>query len=104
MTKSDLVAKISATYPYMSTKNVDRIVCIVFNRIIEALRDGGRVELRGFGTFCVRERGPLNGRNPRTGEKVAVGKRKAPFFRAGKQLNIFLNKDNSEDNDNDEAE
>lgn len=92
MTRSDLVARISAIYPYMSTKNVDRIVCIVLDRITEALKNGDRVELRGFGSFCVRERAPLKGRNPKTGAKVELEKRRAPFFRAGKQLNILLNK------------
>ena len=91
MTRSDLVARISAIYPYMSIKNVDRIVSIVIDSITESLKNGNRVELRGFGSFSVRERDETEGRNPKTGEKVMVEKKKVPFFKAGKQLKDLIN-------------
>ncbi|MCR5225515.1 MAG: integration host factor subunit beta [Alphaproteobacteria bacterium] len=91
MTRSDLVARVSEIYPYMSMKNVDRIVSIVINCITEALKNGHRVELRGFGSFSIRERESTEGRNPRTGEKVIIEKKKVPFFKAGKQLKDLIN-------------
>ena len=91
MTRSDLVARVSEIYPYMSVKNVDRIVSIVIDSIVEALKNGNRVELRGFGSFSVRERESSEARNPRTGEKVLIGKKKVPFFKAGKQLKALIN-------------
>lgn len=91
MTRSDLVARISEIYPYMSIKNVDRIVSIVIDSITEALKNGNRVELRGFGSFSVRERKGTEGRNPRTGEKVFIEKKKVPFFKAGRQLKCLIN-------------
>ena len=91
MTKSDLVAKISEVYPYMNPKNIDRVVSIIFDSIVNALNEGRRVELRGFGSFAARERKAIIGRNPRTGEKVQVSAKKVPFFKAGKQLKDLLN-------------
>ena len=57
----------------------------------ESLLEGGRVEIRGFGSFKVKEYGSYAGRNPRTGEKVAVEPKRLPFFRAGKELKEYLN-------------
>lgn len=91
MTKSDLVARISEVYPYMNPKNIDRVVEIIFESIVGALKDGRRVELRGFGSFAVRDRKAIVGRNPRTGESVDVAAKKVPFFKAGKQLKDLLN-------------
>ena len=57
----------------------------------DSLLEGGRVEIRGFGSFKVKEYGSYAGRNPRTGEKVAVEPKRLPFFRAGKELKEYLN-------------
>jgi integration host factor subunit beta len=91
MTKSDLVEKISSIYPYMHVRNVERVIVIITDKIAEALADGNRVELRGFGSFSVRERKETEGRNPKTGEKVMIEKKKNPFFKAGKQLKDMIN-------------
>lgn len=91
MTKSDLIARISEVYPYMNPKNIDRVVEIIFGSIVGALQAGHRVELRGFGSFAVRQRKAVVGRNPRTGEKVNVGAKKVPFFKAGRQLKELIN-------------
>jgi integration host factor subunit beta len=91
MTRSDLVAKISMIYPYMHVRNVEKVISIIINKITATLKDGGRVELRGFGAFSVRERKKLDGRNPRTGEKVVVEQKCVPFFKAGKQLKCMIN-------------
>ncbi len=61
----------------------------VFNSITEAMIKGDKVELRGFGSFTVRERDPRQGRNPKTGETVSVPPKKVPFFKAGKDLKII---------------
>lgn len=91
MTKSDLINRISTVYPYMSIRNVDKVVSIVIDSIVDALKDGGRVELRGFGAFSIRNREKTEGRNPKTGEKVIVKAKKMPFFRPGKQLKDLVN-------------
>lgn len=91
MTKSELVERISVVYPYMDPKNIDRFVGIIFDTIVNALKDGRRVELRGFGSFVVRNRKGIIGRNPKTGERVDVPPKKVPFFKAGKQLKELLN-------------
>ncbi|MDR0753443.1 MAG: HU family DNA-binding protein [Holosporaceae bacterium] len=91
MTKSGLVAKISMIYPYMHVRNVEKVISIIVNNVTATLKDGGRVELRGFGAFSVRNRKRLDGRNPRTGEKVVVEQKYVPFFKAGKQLKDMVN-------------
>ncbi len=64
---------------------------MIFERIIQALEEGGRVELRGFGAFSVRSRPARSGRNPRTGEAVEVPAKHVPFFKSGKELRARLN-------------
>lgn len=98
MTKSDLVARIADIYPYMSIRNIEQIVSIILGSIVDALKNGNRVELRGFGSFSIRERCSSEGRNPRTGEKVFVNEKKVPFFKAGKQLKDMVNSCEVENN------
>ncbi len=91
MIKSELVARLTARYPHLYHRDVERIVTTVLDSISKALADGHRVELRGFGAFSVKVRPSRMGRNPRTGEPVAVGQKRAPFFRTGKELRERLN-------------
>ena len=91
MTKSDLVARIAKIYPYMNVSNVDRVVSIIIGKMIETLKEGSRIELRGFGSFVVRVRAGTEKRNPKTGDKVYVKTKKVPYFKAGKQLKDLLN-------------
>jgi integration host factor subunit beta len=91
MTKSELVHKLSEQFSNMSLREVEKAVDIIFNEISNALATGGRVELRGFGAFSVRQRDGRTGRNPRTGEKVAVQAKNVPFFKAGKSLRERIN-------------
>jgi integration host factor subunit beta len=91
MTKSDLIEKISSIYPYMHTRNIETVVSIITNKIAESLAGGNRVELRGFGSFSVRERKETEGRNPKTGGKVSIERKKIPFFKAGKHLKDMIN-------------
>ena len=91
MIKSELIQKIAEENPHLFQRDVERIVGTVFDEIIEAMAQGHRVELRGFGAFSVKVRPARHCRNPRTGEPVTVEEKRAPFFRTGKELRERLN-------------
>ena len=91
MIKSQLVARLTQRYPHLYHRDVERIVSTVLDAITNALAQGHRVELRGFGAFSVKSRPARTGRNPRTGEAVTVSEKRAPFFRTGKELRERLN-------------
>ncbi len=93
MTKSELIARLAARNPHLYQRDVERIVATVFDEISKALATGDRVELRGFGAFSVKKRDPRTGRNPRTGEQVAVASKRVPYFKTGKDLRDRLNKE-----------
>jgi integration host factor subunit beta len=85
MNKTDLVADLVKEADLTPRKS-DEIVNLVFETMSRALVGGERIEIRGFGSFEVREYKDYTGRNPRTGEKVAVNGKKLPFFKVGKGL------------------
>jgi integration host factor subunit beta len=91
MTKSELIARLAEANPHLYQRDVERIVTTIFDEIAVALARGDRVELRGFGAFSVKRREARQGRNPRTGEQVAVTEKAVPFFKTGKQLRERLN-------------
>ena len=91
MIKSELVQKIADENPHLYQRDVERIVGTIFDEIVEAMADGKRVELRGFGAFSVKKRDARTGRNPRTGETVNVEEKFVPFFKTGKLLRDSLN-------------
>ena len=91
MIKSELVARLTARYPHLYHRDIERIVSTMLDEITKALAEGHRVELRGFGAFSVKVRPARQGRNPRTGEPVSVEEKRAPFFRTGKELRERLN-------------
>jgi integration host factor subunit beta len=91
MTKSELILRIAERNPHLYQRDVERIVSTIFDEISGALSRGDRVELRGFGAFSVKKRGSRLGRNPRTGEAVAVSDKQIPFFKTGKELRERLN-------------
>lgn len=93
MTKSELIARIGELNPHLFHRDVERIVSTIFEEISAALARGDRVELRGFGAFSVKQREARLGRNPRTGDSVAVARKAIPFFKTGKQLRERLNTD-----------
>jgi integration host factor subunit beta len=95
MTKSELIAELSAANPHLTGRDVELIVATIFNEITGALSRGERVELRGFGAFTVKRRDSRTGRNPRTGEAVPVDEKVVPFFKAGKELRERVNKPKS---------
>ena len=90
MIKSELIAKLAEENPHLTQRDIERVVSVILERMIEALEQGGRVELRGFGALSVRSRA---GRNPRTGESVSVRAKHVPFFKSGKELRERLNAD-----------
>ena len=90
MNKSELVKALAD----QSNISLDEATLVVNTFVVSmkvSLLEGGRVEIRGFGSFKVKEYGSYAGRNPRTGEKVAVEPKRLPFFRAGKELKEYLN-------------
>jgi integration host factor subunit beta len=89
--KSELVQIIANRNPHLFQRDVENIVNAVFDEITDSLAHGNRVELRGFGAFSVKNRPAREGRNPRTGEKVAVEEKWVPFFKTGKELRERLN-------------
>jgi len=91
MIKSELVQIIANRNPHLFLRDVENIVNAIFDEIADALADGNRVELRGFGAFSVKNRPSRIGRNPRTGESVEVEEKWVPFFKTGKELRERLN-------------
>ncbi len=85
MTKADLIEVVSEKANITRVK-AEKVVETVFNSIKEALKNGDRIEIRGFGCFEVRHYGRYQGRNPKTGEVIEVPKKKLPFFKVGKLL------------------
>jgi integration host factor subunit beta len=92
VTKSELIAEIAEANPHLRGVDVEVIVGTIFEQITQALAQGSRVELRGFGAFTVKHRDARTGRNPRTGEAVAVDEKVVPFFKAGKELRERVNR------------
>jgi integration host factor subunit beta len=91
MIRSELVEKVAEENPHLYHRDVERIVSTIFNEIIDAMANGNRVELRGFGAFSVKKRDARVGRNPRTGDSVSVEQKHVPFFKTGKLLRDRLN-------------
>ena len=91
MTKSELILKITNKNSYLYNKDVYKIIDTLFNSVTKALKNGDRVELRGFGTFTTKIRNARIGRNPKTGEPVAIPQKKMPFFKMGKSMKERIN-------------
>jgi integration host factor subunit beta len=85
MNKSALVEALSKQ-ANLPLRKAEEIVNVVFDTMSTALIDGHRIEIRGFGSFLVKEYGGYTGRNPKTGENITVSGKKLPFFKAGKEL------------------
>ena len=93
MIKSQLIAALAEENPHLTQNDIDGVVGVIFETVIRALENGGRVELRGFGAFSVRGRSARPGRNPKTGAPVQVRAKAVPFFKSGKELRERLNAD-----------
>lgn len=85
MNKSDLITALAAKEK-LTEKMATNIINLIFNGFTDALKKGGRIEIRGFGSFSVREYESYEGRNPKTGGKIDVRPKKLPFFKVGKEM------------------
>jgi integration host factor subunit beta len=92
MLKSELVLHIANANPHLYRRDVENIVNAILGEITNAMAKSDRVELRGFGTFSVKQRPAHTGRDPRTGAHVAVEQKSAPFFKTGKEMRERLNR------------
>ncbi|MGE0683024.1 MAG: integration host factor subunit beta [Candidatus Binatia bacterium] len=88
MTKRDLIEEVALQYPRFSRRDAEVMVNAVFDSMTDALAKGERIEIRGFGSFIVKQRSAREGRNPRTGEIVSVAEKKVPLFKVGKELRL----------------
>ncbi len=86
MTKAELINALSKRINGITQREAEIIVNTVFNSIKEALLNGDKIEIRGFGSFRIRNRRDREGRNPKTGDLVMVPPKRVPFFKAGKEL------------------
>lgn len=90
MTKADLV-EIVAGEADMTKKDVEQLIEIIFESIVGSLNKGEKIELRGFGSFRVRDRNARKGRNPKTGEPVDIPAKRVAYFKPGKDLKDIIN-------------
>lgn len=91
MTKSELIERIAARQPQLSVKDVELAVKTILEDMSDVLANGGRIEIRGFGSFSLHFRAPRTGRNPKTGESVDLQGKYVPHFKPGKELRDRVN-------------
>ena len=90
MNKSELIETLSKRES-LRVKEAEKIVNLIFNSFTEMLKNDGRIEIRGFGSFVVRNYGSYDGRHPKTGKEIKVAAKKLPFFKVGKDLKNRVN-------------
>ena len=93
MTKSDLVEKIAENSELFSKKDIEIVVNTIFDSMRTSLIQGERIEIRGFGSFTVKNRNAREGRNPKTGSIVQISEKRVPYFKVGKELRERVNTD-----------
>lgn len=91
MTKSELIEKVTEKVEGLTKKQVEAIVNTIFDGMKDALATGGKIEIRGFGNFRLKQRNEKTARNPRTGEQVQVASKKVVHFKTGKPFHVALN-------------
>ena len=91
MTKSELIERIAEMQPQLSPKDVELAVKTILEQMSDALADGERIEIRGFGSFSLHYRAPRKGRNPKTGESVQLDGKYVPHFKPGKEMRERVN-------------
>ncbi len=92
MNKSELVEIVSEKGK-MPRKRAEDVVNLIFDSMVDAMKNGDRIEIRGLGSFVVKDYGAYRGRNPRTGESISVKPKKLPFFKVGKELREMVDSD-----------
>jgi integration host factor subunit beta len=93
MIKSELIRRISLQNPHLYERDIEKVVSAILDEMVEALRRGDRIELRGFGAFSAKLREARQGRNPRTGATVQVAKKAIAAFKTGKDMRARLNRE-----------
>jgi integration host factor beta subunit len=96
MTKSGLIEEVAKRTPHISKKDTEVVVNTIFDSMIESLKTGDRIEIRGFGSFQVKMREAREGRNPKTGEPVHISAKRTPFFKVGKELKEMVDRSTAE--------
>lgn len=91
MTKSELIERIAARQDQLSPKDVEMAVKMIMEEMARALISNRRIEIRGFGSFCLHYRAPRTGRNPKTGTAVELPGKWVPHFKPGKELRERVN-------------
>jgi len=90
MNKSDLIAAMAAK-ENMTGRQAAEIINLIFDGFMDTLKNGNRIEIRGFGSFSVREYKSYKGRNPKTGKVIEVKLKRLPFFKVGRELREMVN-------------
>ena len=90
MTKADLIEEVSRVVEF-TRKESEVIVEAIFDSVVKALREGDKIEIRGFGSFRTRQRQSRIGRNPKTGARVDVPAKRIPYFKPSKELKDLVN-------------
>jgi integration host factor subunit beta len=90
MTKADLIEEVARVVE-VTRKDSEVIVDAIFESVVRALRNGDKIEIRGFGSFRTRQRQPRIGRNPKTGARVDVPSKRIPYFKPSKELKDLVN-------------
>lgn len=98
MTKSELIERLIEQHPQLSVKDVELAVKAMLDHMTEALAQGDRIEIRGFGSFSLHYRAPRLGRNPKTGEAVELDEKYVPHFKPGKEMRDQVNQGLKESN------
>lgn len=88
MTKRDLIDEVNKRFPHLSRRDSEVIINAIFDSMVDALVQGDRIEIRGFGSFVVKQRRARQGRNPKSGALVSVAAKRVPFFKVGKELRL----------------
>ena len=92
MTRSELIERIAELQPQLSIKDIELAIKAIIEQMAQGLSLGARVEIRGFGSFCLHYRAPRVGRNPKTGESVMLGEKYVPHFKPGKDMRDRVNR------------
>lgn len=91
MTKSEIIDILSRKQSHLSSNDVESSVKLLLEKMSESLSSGGRIEVRGFGSFSLHHRAARKGRNPKTGDQVALPPKHVPHFKPGKELRERVN-------------
>ena len=86
MTRAELIERLSSLFPQLTQKDIDLTVRVMLDKLSQTLANGGRAEIRGFGSFALNHRPSRKGRNPKTGVSVQIPAKYVPHFKAGKEL------------------